>query len=439
MIEHDPPVWESVDGQDAAVLALRSAVQREEVAHAWLFVGPPDVGQQAAARALAAALNCPQATAGEGCGDCSTCHRVATGHHPAVSDFHPEGQWHLVSAVRDDWIPAATRSTLEGRVKVLRITAGDRMNEATQNAFLKVLEEPPASVVWVIEVANPGLLLDTVVSRCRRLDFGPLSFGTLAAAAQRYGLSGPRATTLARAAMGSRARLLELTDRDVDAMVEERRAAREALRADLEAKASDGNKTAIKRLEKGLSPSDNELDEQRDQLSAERARADHLDILGRLLRDGPGIVTPLAASVDAWSKARADVQKWRNEREFHELEDYFERPTDWPPGLRKRLEKRHHRLEREERTRALLTFLDELASYLRDLLAVGAGGGEEAVVNLDRLDDLREQARAVPVAAVLDGLAAIGECREALEANGNPVLQLERLLMRIALPLYQPA
>jgi DNA polymerase III subunit delta' len=136
--------WDEVLGQPAAVTSLRAALRNDEVAHAWLLVGPKGVGQQEATRALAAALNCPESSSVEaGCGSCSTCRRIGRGAHPAVSDLEPEGAYHVVDAVRGEWIPTATRTLTEGRRRVLRVVAADRMNEAAQNAFLKILEEPP--------------------------------------------------------------------------------------------------------------------------------------------------------------------------------------------------------------------------------------------------------------------------------------------------------
>ena len=82
--------WDAVIGQPAAVTAIRRALASDEVAHAWLFVGPADVGQRELARALAMALNCTDAPAPDrGCGQCTTCTRIARGVHPSVEDLEP--------------------------------------------------------------------------------------------------------------------------------------------------------------------------------------------------------------------------------------------------------------------------------------------------------------------------------------------------------------
>ena len=404
--------WSSA-GQ-VATEVLRDAATREEVAHAWLFVGPPSVGQSEAVRALAAALNCDAPVHGEGCGTCHACRLIGSGQHPAVVHFVPQGRFHLVESVRTEWVPTATRTSLVGRTKILHVVGADRMNEATQNAFLKVLEEPPASVVWILDVEDESLLLETVVSRCRRVDFRPWRLDRLEAAAAARGVGNPQA--IARAATGSPQRLRQLTDADVADTVAHRRA------------------------QGGKGSDDDALEELAERLSAAAARRRHLAILARLADEGPAIVVPLARELDAWAQARVEVRRADNEQEFAELEERFrrdERRIEWPPGLKKRVEQRHKRLEREERTGALRSLLDEFGSYLRDVLTVANRGTEAGVVNLDVAADVRRDGARIPTEVLLDGLAAISECREALQNNGNPVLQLERLLMRVALPLFE--
>ncbi len=89
--------------------------------------------------------------------------------------------------------------------------------------------------------------------------------------------------------------------------------------------------------------------------------------------------------------------------------------------------------------RALDSLLDTLASQLRDLLAVAAGADPDRVINVDHLASLQRDALRLPPPAAVQGLRAIARCREALDRNGAPELQLERLLLALALPLYAQA
>jgi DNA polymerase III subunit delta' len=381
--------WRDVLGQPAAVQALRAALASDEVAHAWLLVGPRGVGQQEAARSLAAALNCPETTGpDEGCGICSTCERIARGAHPAVADLEPKGANYLVEDVREEWMPLATRTLTEGRRRVLRVSAAERMNEAAQNAFLKVLEEPPPSVVWVLDVEDEGALLETVISRCRRLDFVPWGPDVLTDRAARLGVPEEQRPALVRAALGSPERLADLADPDVA-----------------------------------------------------RARWDHLSLLDRLATGGPGEVIPAAKERVQWARSRVAPVKERNQEEMRRLGDAFgvEGSQGWPPGVKQRLTRRFERLERQEQRRALDLLLDDLSSYLRDLLAIQAGADGEVLVNLDHEAALRRDADRLPAADAVTGLEAVARCRDALDRNGNPELQLERLLYTLALPLYRAA
>ncbi|MGH8898494.1 MAG: ATP-binding protein, partial [Egibacteraceae bacterium] len=206
-VVRSPPVggdlWD-VPGQERAVAVLRDSSARGEVGHAWAFVGPPGVGQQQAARTLASALNCEAPHEGRPCGGCSTCDRTLRGAHPAYWELERTGAFHRVDDVREVWLATAFRTIAEGRFKVLRIIDADRMNEAAANAFLKALEEPPARTVWVLDLADPDELPDTILSRCRTVRFAPWRPEQLRAEAARLGLADPADVDLAvRACTGS--------------------------------------------------------------------------------------------------------------------------------------------------------------------------------------------------------------------------------------------
>jgi DNA polymerase III subunit delta' len=374
--------------QPAAVEAMRGALRADEVAHAWLLVGPPGVGQEDLARSLAMALNCPVAAApDEACGNCDTCERIARDRDELLQVFEPEGAAYVVDNVRDEWVATASRSLTTGRRRVLRITAADRANVPAQNAFLKLLEEPPPSVVWLLEAEEESALLDTVQSRCRRLAVVPWGLAALRRRARGAGATDERIEPLARAALGSPTRLDDLLDPDV---------------AD--------------------------------------ARERHLGLVDRLATGGPGQVVPAAKDLVAWAKGRVAPLKAKHAVRFEELERDFgvdERGRGWPPGLRNRILQRHERLERYEQRRALDLALDDLGSYLRDLLAVQAGADEAVLVNLDHQAELRRDAVRLLAPDAVVGLQAVARAREALDRNGNPELQLERLFMAVALPLYR--
>ena len=194
-MEHDTDIWD-IPAQGKATDVLSRAAARGDIGHAWAFVGPPDVGQEQAARAFAAAAN-------DALDDPILLGRFMRGAHPAYREFVPTGAFHRKEDVHGQWLEAANSTVKEGRVKVLRIVAAELMNDNAANAFLKALEEPPPGTVWILDLADPEEVPDTILSRCRVVPFAAWTLDGLLALAGQLGLEGPDAALAARAAMGS--------------------------------------------------------------------------------------------------------------------------------------------------------------------------------------------------------------------------------------------
>jgi DNA polymerase-3 subunit delta' len=156
-------VWDDVVGQESAVAALQGAVANPAaMTHAWLVAGPPGSGRSVAARAFAAALQCPQG----GCGVCQACTTTLAGTHPDVTLLATEKVVITIDEVRD-LILTASRSPSGGRWRVIIIEDADRMAERTTNVLLKTIEEPPPQTVWVLCAPSVQDVLPTIRSRCR--------------------------------------------------------------------------------------------------------------------------------------------------------------------------------------------------------------------------------------------------------------------------------
>jgi DNA polymerase-3 subunit delta' len=167
-------------------------------------------------------------------------------------------------------------------------------------------------------------------------------------------------------------------------------------------------------------------------------RQRHLAVLDELARGGPGIVVPTAKALVAVAKRRREQLAERHTEELAALEEAYgvEGSRGWPPGIKARVEKRFERIARAEEQRTLGLLLDDLAGYLRDLVAVAAGADEDALINADARSSLARDVMLLHRDDLLAALGAVSECRRALGRNGAPELHLERLLLSIATSLY---
>jgi DNA polymerase III subunit delta' len=175
----------TVVGQAAAVAALSGAVEHNRVAHAYLFAGPEQTGKTLTALQFAQLLNCTGAQ--PPCGRCRQCEHVASMTHADVEivsigglcDPKPGEQHdHAKDDSRDIRIcqirrleRVVSRAPFEGRHRVMIIEPAAAMNEATANALLKTLEEPPEGVVLILITDREEMLLPTIRSRARRIGF----------------------------------------------------------------------------------------------------------------------------------------------------------------------------------------------------------------------------------------------------------------------------
>src|SRR4051794_17190086 len=157
-----PGVFGQLIGQDDVVAMLAAAVNSSAMTHSWLFTGPPGSGRSVAARAFAAALQCPDG----GCGTCHECHTALTGAHADVEVVSPAGLSYSVKETRELVLRAALAPT-RGRWQITIVEDADRFTEQALNALLKSIEEPPPRAVWLLCAPSSEDLLPTIRSRCR--------------------------------------------------------------------------------------------------------------------------------------------------------------------------------------------------------------------------------------------------------------------------------
>ena len=171
--------FSQIAGHDRSLDILRRSVAEGRLHHSLLFHGPEAVGKRTTAIALAAMLNC-ETLAGDSCGVCVSCRKIANGIHPDLHYVTLEKTVIPIDAIRKLRQEAAYRP-FEGRWRVFIVDPADRMSPDAQNALLKTLEEPSATACLVLVTSRLMHLLPTTRSRCAAISFGTMLPSDLAA------------------------------------------------------------------------------------------------------------------------------------------------------------------------------------------------------------------------------------------------------------------
>lgn len=178
-----PTTFESVVGQPHITTALMNALDRDRVAHAFLLTGIRGVGKTTVARLLARALNCKERRGSEPCNECPGCTQALAG--ASVDIIEIDGASNRgIDEVRDI-IEAARYLPAASAYKIYIIDEVHQLTGPAFNALLKLLEEPPAHVKFIMATTEAHKLPATVVSRCQRHDFRPISIADIRAQLER--------------------------------------------------------------------------------------------------------------------------------------------------------------------------------------------------------------------------------------------------------------
>jgi DNA polymerase-3 subunit delta' len=166
--------WNIV-GHDHAIDILRRTLAARQVRHAYLFAGSQHIGKSLLAQRFAQTLLCtggedPAVAPQDPCNRCLACRKVQHGNHPDVHIIArpPDKQAILIEQIRALQNDAARR-TMEGRRNIFIIQDAHDMNIQAANCLLKTLEEPEQDVVLLLTVPDPGLLLQTILSRVQQI------------------------------------------------------------------------------------------------------------------------------------------------------------------------------------------------------------------------------------------------------------------------------
>lgn len=162
-----------------AVRLLQRSLERGRLGHAYLFCGSQIEGLEAVARTLAKTLNCEERQQGrllggppDSCDHCASCRKIEENLHPDVTWVRPESKTRVITIDQmREVMHAMNMKPTQAEFKVGVIAGADRLNVNAANAFLKTLEEPPPHSILILLTTDPGHILETILSRCLRLNF----------------------------------------------------------------------------------------------------------------------------------------------------------------------------------------------------------------------------------------------------------------------------
>jgi len=376
-------VWDDVIGQPDAVEALTRAVtDAGAMTHGWLFTGPPGSGRSVAARAFAAALECPRG----GCGTCRECHTALDGTHADVTIVATEGLSIKVEDTRALVQEAALRPSV-GKWRVIIVEDADRLTERAADALLKALEEPTPRTVWMLCAPSLEDVIITIRSRSRhvRLRTPPVE-AVAELLSRRDGIDPSMAMYAARAAQ-SHVGLARRLARDEGARIR---------------------------------------------------RRDVISLPGmiRTIGDAVGAAADLATIADEESTAASAERDAAERTRLMETLGADPSARTQPPHIRAQLTT----LEREQKTRATRFGRDMVDRSLIDLLSIHRDalvlrfGAHVGLVNQDSIDLVRSLASSHSAEQLLRAMDAIGEARERINANVPPLLALEAMTVTLLQP-----
>jgi len=168
-----PQIFDEVVGQKSIVRTLQNAIQTDRVGHAYLFSGPRGVGKTTTARILAKGLNCKKGRSTEPCGECPSCTEIAAAQSIDVLEIDGASNNGVddIRELRDSARYAPSRD----RYKIFIIDEVHMLSTPAFNALLKVLEEPPPHVVFIMATTERHKLPATILSRCQIFTFRTIS------------------------------------------------------------------------------------------------------------------------------------------------------------------------------------------------------------------------------------------------------------------------
>lgn len=168
-----PQTFDDVVGQDHISMTLKNSIEKERIAHAFLFKGPKGVGKTSMARIFAKAVNCDSGPTPTPCNKCPHCVGITSGTEIDVLEIDGASNTGVdnIRELREN----VNYSPTSCRFKIYIIDEVHMLSTGAFNALLKTLEEPPRRVIFIFATTDPEKIPETIVSRCNVFDFKRIS------------------------------------------------------------------------------------------------------------------------------------------------------------------------------------------------------------------------------------------------------------------------
>ena len=167
--KYRPATFQSVVGQQSITSTLKNAIERGQLAHAYLFCGPRGVGKTTCARIFAKAINCLSPVGSEACNECESCRAFNEGRSMNIHELDAASN-NSVDDIRS-LIEQVRIMPQIGKYSLFIIDEVHMLSSQAFNAFLKTLEEPPRHAVFILATTEKHKIIPTILSRCQVYDF----------------------------------------------------------------------------------------------------------------------------------------------------------------------------------------------------------------------------------------------------------------------------